>query len=236
MVKQYGLEKHIRFHGHVLDIMPFYLRSSIHVMCSQVEGAPMVLFEAKACRMPSVIFSMPYVDGTTPEEGCLSVPQGDVQGMAQTIAELWAHPEKHQALAQKALASLEKFSDISIINRWKTLLECIEKGEIPQIDVSIEPAVMLRDTMNELQQVMRHIQPKLARNEQQEGHIQYLSSELTKITGHAQYLSSTLLPYEQSRYYRCCRIIHDKFSLGISLAKRLCSAIRNLCKIGKQHG
>lgn len=236
MVKQYGLEKHIRFHGHVLDIMPFYLRSSIHVMCSQVEGAPMVLFEAKACRMPSVIFSMPYVDGTTPEEGCLSVPQGDVQGMAQTIAELWAHPEKHQALAQKALASLEKFSDISIINRWKTLLECIEKGEIPQIDVSIEPAVMLRDTMNELQQVMRHIQPKLARNEQQEGHIQYLSSELTKITGHAQYLSSTLLPYEQSRYYRCCRIIHDKFSLGISLAKRLCSAIRNLCKTGKQHG
>lgn len=59
MVKQYGLEKHIRFHGHVLDIMPFYLRSSIHVMCSQVEGAPMVLFEAKACRMPSVIFLCP---------------------------------------------------------------------------------------------------------------------------------------------------------------------------------
>ncbi|MCB8571923.1 glycosyltransferase [Bilophila wadsworthia] len=233
MVKQYGLEEHIRFHGHVADIIPFYLNSSIHIMCSKVEGAPMVLFEAKACKMPSVIFSMPYVDGTTPEEGCLSVPQGDVQGMAKTIADLLTHPEKHQALAQSALASLENFSDARILEKWRTVLACLEKGEAPKTGMSIEPAIMFQNTMNELQQFMRHLQSNWEQSDQQKGHVHYLSSELTRITGHAQYLSSALLPYEQSRYYRCCRIIYDKLSFGILLAKRLRLAVYGLCKKGK---
>ena len=113
------------------------------------------------------------------------------------------------------------------------MLACLEKGEAPKTGMSIEPAIMFQNTMNELQQFMRHLQSNWEQSDQQKGHVHYLSSELTRITGHAQYLSSALLPYEQSRYYRCCRIIYDKLSFGILLAKRLRLAVYGLCKKGK---
>lgn len=75
-----------------------------------------------------------------------SVPQGDVQGMAKTIADLLTHPEKHQALAQSALASLENFSDARILEKWRTVLACLEKGEAPKTGMSIEPAIMFQNT------------------------------------------------------------------------------------------
>lgn len=63
-VRQAGLADRVVFHGYVADPAPFYTQAAVHVAPSQCgEAFGMVVLEAKAAGVPSVVFP----DGALPE-------------------------------------------------------------------------------------------------------------------------------------------------------------------------
>jgi hypothetical protein len=88
----------------------------------------MVLMEAKAHGVPSVLFEMKYLDASSRNEGCIMVGKNDIAGMAAAIVRLMRDGEEWRLLSEKALASLDRFASDKIWSRWQELLRHIENG------------------------------------------------------------------------------------------------------------
>jgi glycosyltransferase involved in cell wall biosynthesis len=123
-----GVSANLLLPGHVPDVAGYYARAKIHVLPSVCEGAPMVLMEAKAHGVPSVLFEMKYLDASSRDEGCIMVGKNDIAGMAAAIVRLMRDGEEWRFLSAKALASLDRFASDKIWSRWQVLLRNIEKG------------------------------------------------------------------------------------------------------------
>lgn len=83
----------------------------------------MVLFEAKAHGVPSVLYSMPYLDAATEEYGCLMVAKADIEGMAKAVIRLLQDDIFWQDMSDKALQSLDRFSNERILKDWQELFQ-----------------------------------------------------------------------------------------------------------------
>ncbi len=174
LVKFLDLDDNIKFYGFVNDVQPIIEKCSIHIMCSVVEGAPMVLFEAKALSIPSVIFSLPYVEGTSESEGCISVPQNNVMEMASTINKLWLNPVHYNTLCEKASNSIDAFSEDIILSRWKDLFKCfIHNCSVPKFHKKVTETELLNATMEEMENGMSFIQKEF---DNKKNSIEYLRS------------------------------------------------------------
>jgi len=103
-------------------------RASIHLMPSSVEGYPMTLMEAKSYGIPTVAYSMPYLEAGKEEYGTLMVRQQDHQAMAEKISELFDDFSRLNELGRKAWNSLEKFDDRMVFSCWKQLFDQLEAG------------------------------------------------------------------------------------------------------------
>ena len=185
-----GVENNVEIVGSVTDVAAYFKKAAALVMCSRVEGAPMVLFEAKAYGVPTVLFDLPYVDSTTPEEGVVSVPQDDVKAMADRLAELLGEDRTElQKLGALAKKSLTRFTDAVIMEQWKALFAKLESG-IPLEAAPVDP--LLKVTMNEFEMTIRGMSARIEEGLGKIGHNQWLTSELTKAKGHGDYLSAEL--------------------------------------------
>ena len=111
----------IEFAGAQSDVRPYYAKAMVHVMASRYEGAPVVLAEAKQNGVPSVIMDLPYLDGVGVENGCVQVPQGDEEEMANAIIGILEDPGLWRRLAESAMKSAQKLSDGSCAKSWQTL-------------------------------------------------------------------------------------------------------------------
>ncbi len=76
----------VNFLLYTTDIAAEYLKGSMLVMTSQLEGFPMVMAEAKGYALPVVSYDLPYVEFFRQEHsGIIVVPQGDYRTMAQEV-------------------------------------------------------------------------------------------------------------------------------------------------------
>jgi glycosyltransferase involved in cell wall biosynthesis len=76
----------LNFLPYTTDIAAEYLKGSILVVTSQLEGFPMVMAEAKGFALPVVSYDLPYVEFFRQERsGIITVPQGDYRAMAQEV-------------------------------------------------------------------------------------------------------------------------------------------------------
>lgn len=109
VVRQLGLERHVRFLGHQQDIVPFMRSLDILVLTSDHEPFGRVLIEAMAAGKPVVAFrsgGVPEIvdDGST---GVL-VPPRDVEGLARAIQTLLADRDLAQAMGRAGRAKVER--------------------------------------------------------------------------------------------------------------------------------
>ena len=130
-VKEHQLAENVKFTGftRVEDYIP---KASIHLMPSCVEGYPMTLMEVKSCGVPTVAYSLPYLEAGKEEYGTLMVPQLDYQAMAEKVSELFDDFNRLNDLGRKAYDSLRYFDNQSVIARWKQLFEYLETGGEPE--------------------------------------------------------------------------------------------------------
>ena len=144
-IKQNKLEKTIRLVGQVTDVEKYFADASAHLMLSRFEGYPMVLLEAKAHGVPSVIFDMPYLTGSSEKDGCIQVPYGNVEAMASKIVSLLSNKEVWQQYSRKAIDSLSLSSRAVVLAKWLEIFKTIENSNNQEKseDVTLEDASKL---------------------------------------------------------------------------------------------
>lgn len=128
LVAKAGLSSAVSFPGQVDDVEPYFQKATVFLMGSRIEGAPMVLMEAKSKAIPSVIFEMPYVDGTHDGQGVVAVPYGNVKAMAKAIFEVVTNETLWRRLSLEAVESLAEFTAEKIDRRWQRVFDSLEKG------------------------------------------------------------------------------------------------------------
>ncbi len=132
LVRDRKLENSIRFIGFTADIELYLEQASVHLLPSVVEGFSMTLMEAKAYGIPTVSYSMPYLEAAREEYGCLVVGKRDIQGMAQAVSDLLADFPHLNELGRKARESLQFFGSDRVYRRWKLLFRTLETGVEPE--------------------------------------------------------------------------------------------------------
>ncbi len=97
-----------------------YSEASIMAMTSRYEGLPMVLLEAQACGLPIVAFGCkcgPRDIVTDGSDGFI-VAEGDVEGLAQRLAQLMADEPLRRRMGAKARESALRFNEDEIMKKW----------------------------------------------------------------------------------------------------------------------
>ncbi len=129
------------------DVAAFFSRTTIMLMASRLEGAPMVLMEAKSHAVPTVMFSLPYVSATDERDGVVTVPFGDTEAMARAVYDCVSNPARYQALSVAARKSLEEFSSERIMARWERVFSMMASGKVEPLCEPPPAADMLEMTM-----------------------------------------------------------------------------------------
>lgn len=103
----------------------YYRAASIQVLTSDMEGLPMTLLEGKSHGLPLVAFDIMTGPSDIIDDGvngCLIAP-GDLDAMAQAIAQLMDDPALRQKYSKNAQMGMEKFDKNTILQYWEQLLK-----------------------------------------------------------------------------------------------------------------
>jgi len=68
-VMKYGLEKNVKLLGFQKNVYQYFEKASLNLLTSMYEGFPMVILEAKAHGVPTVMYNMPYLENISIENG-----------------------------------------------------------------------------------------------------------------------------------------------------------------------
>ena len=126
------LEEAVEFTGFTTEVGRYLDQSSIHLMPSSIEGYPMTLMEAKSYGLPTVAYSLPYLEAGREEYGTLMVPQGDHSAMAEKVSGLLDDFDKLNELGRKAWDSLRLFDNEQVFKRWRAVFEWLGSGSEPE--------------------------------------------------------------------------------------------------------
>ena len=89
----------LHFAGAVSDVRPYLAEMDVLVLMSLREGFPNVVLEAASMNVPAIVAgSTGTVDSVIDGETGRVLPVGDVEGLAQAIAELDAEPKERERL------------------------------------------------------------------------------------------------------------------------------------------
>ena len=119
-VKEYGLERQVRFMPPTKDMEHEYMTSSLCVLTSRFEGFPVVLQEAMGCGLPCVSFNCPsgprYIinDG---KDGYL-VNDGDIPAFAEKVCLLMDDAPLRRQLGRQAKQHMAIYSKERIMEQW----------------------------------------------------------------------------------------------------------------------
>jgi glycosyltransferase involved in cell wall biosynthesis len=109
------------------DVAPYYRDGALLLMTSSIEGAPMVITEAKAHGLPVVLMRLGYLDGA--RVGCLQTPKNDVGILADTVADLLEDREWRLALGREARADIVKnYSNGAAFRKYEDLIDAMIAG------------------------------------------------------------------------------------------------------------
>lgn len=133
LIRDLKVESRIQIVGFTSDIGKYLSSASVLIILSAVEGWGMTLFEAKAHGIPAVAYSMPYLETTRLEHGCISVEHGNYMEMAYVVSSLFDDFEALNKLGRTARESLAHFSNDVVFNRWKAVFQYLETGHEPEI-------------------------------------------------------------------------------------------------------
>jgi len=123
LVKELGLEKEVKFLG-VLShekIVELYNASEIFAIASTSETQSLVLMQALACGLPSVVVDARALPEYVNEKNGCVVKAGDERAMAEKFILLLENNELRETLSRGAVESVRKFSAPNIAAKWEKL-------------------------------------------------------------------------------------------------------------------
>lgn len=131
LVRDLNLNDKVEFTGFT-KVENYICRAAVHLMPSNVEGYPMTLMEVKSYGVPTVAYSLPYLEAGKEEYGTLMVPQLDYRAMAEKVSELFDDFDQLNRLGRRAWESLSLFNNDVAFTRWRYIFEWFATGQEPE--------------------------------------------------------------------------------------------------------
>ena len=120
----------VNFLPYTNDIATEYLKGTMLVVTSQLEGFPMVMAEAKGYALPVVSYELPYVEFFRQERsGIIAVPQGDYRAMAKEVKRVLDDRALYNRLSQESRDSYERMvSENDLKASYVGIVKSLESG------------------------------------------------------------------------------------------------------------
>ena len=117
-----GVRDSVDFVGFRTDVETFYSQADVLLMTTELEGFCMVLLEASAAGLPTVMYRLPYLPFDA-SEGIANVDMRDTAAAAREIAAIVRDPERWERMSQGARACYEEFLAYDYESAWREVIE-----------------------------------------------------------------------------------------------------------------
>ncbi|CAL6063984.1 Glycosyl_transferases group [Hexamita inflata] len=97
------------------------------VATSSIEGFSMVLVEAKAFGVPTVVFNLKYAELW--QDGITTVDRNDVDSLADNVVSLLKDRDLRLRRGKEAKQSLDRFDVEKTIQKWAALITAVVDGD-----------------------------------------------------------------------------------------------------------
>lgn len=120
-----GLENTVSLCGTCADMAYKYTQYSLHLMTSRYEGQGIVLIEAQAAGLPSIVFDYEYgaADIVTDGVNGFLVPQGDTRTFTERLAEMMDSEDLRAKFGTEAKETAKAFFTENIMWKWQKLIQ-----------------------------------------------------------------------------------------------------------------
>lgn len=124
-IDRLGLENSVTLCGTCADMADRYALYSLHLMTSRYEGQGIVLIEAQAAGLPSVVFDYEYGASDIVTDGLNGrlVPQGDMQAFTERLAEMMDKEDLRAQFGARAKKKVKAYFTENIMWRWQELIK-----------------------------------------------------------------------------------------------------------------
>lgn len=144
-VREKGLEHNVIFLGFQKDVYQYLETASVHIVTSVYEGYSMVLLEAMAHGVPTVMYEMPYLDLCRADYGVFGIEEANYKQAAAEICRLLEDPSAWKGASQAAAKGFAETAQYDYRGAWQRLLS----GEV-------SPSVSTEDEKVMMQAVVNH--------------------------------------------------------------------------------
>jgi glycosyltransferase involved in cell wall biosynthesis len=127
MAAKMGMSKNINFIAVTKDIKSCFEQSSIFLMTSRSEAFGMVLIEAMACGLPSVVYDCPCGPReiiTNNQDGFL-IEDDNKDLFTDKVLLLIESQDLRIEFGHKAKINAQKYNSQNVMQTWKNLLESL---------------------------------------------------------------------------------------------------------------
>ena len=124
-IDSFGLQETIKLRGTCADMADKYAQYSLHLMTSRYEGQGIVLIEAQAAGLPSVVFNYEYgaSDIVTDSVNGFLVPQNDTKTFTNRLAQIMDSENLRAQFGTKAKENVKAFFTENIMWKWQKLIQ-----------------------------------------------------------------------------------------------------------------
>lgn len=126
LAKKLHVQDKVTFINARQDIEDLWAKADVHLLTSITESFCLVIAEAKAHGIPTLMFDVPFLELTQSGAGVVKVPQGDIDRMAQAIVNLTKDESLRSKLGLEARNSLVEFNETAVWKSWENAFDIVE--------------------------------------------------------------------------------------------------------------
>lgn len=126
ILQQLDIEKNVQFYPNEKNVGQHYAVAKVHLLTSITESFCLVITEAKSHAIPTVMYSIPFLELVRDGKGIVEVEQHDAKAAASEIMKLLRDENYRLDLGQQAISSLNNFNDEAVLAGWENVFSNIE--------------------------------------------------------------------------------------------------------------
>lgn len=120
-LQQLDIEKNVQFYYNEKNVSQHYAAAKVHLLTSITESFCLVITEAKSHAIPSVMYSIPFLELVRDGRGIVEVEQHNAKAAALEITKLLRDENYRLELGKQAIGSLDFFNDETVIAGWENV-------------------------------------------------------------------------------------------------------------------
>ncbi|MCR5751562.1 MAG: glycosyltransferase [Kiritimatiellae bacterium] len=147
-IEELGLSDCIELAGEQKNPYPYYQKATAFLMTSVFEGFPMTLLESGALGIPTVMYSLPFLEAVRGNEGIVQVAQGDIGEAANALCGILSDKSTYRHMSEVNFQHTNYFAQYDQESAWRKVflgltdksdgdLDSAAKGEYDCEDVRI---------------------------------------------------------------------------------------------------